>query len=155
MLLVDGPGIPLSIIVTAANHHDLTQLEPVLDAIVCRRPRVGSHAKQHLCADAGFRGAPAAQAIRRRRYIAHVRSRREEHRHKKRHPARRWVVEEDWTRKELVPIEAVFASIEAKHTLEIEGESRSSLTHAFEQAGKVRALCEQRTQVPMNQIAPG
>jgi IS5 family transposase len=121
MLLVDGRGIPLSIIVTAANHHDLTQLEPVLDAIVCRRPRVGSHA----------------------------------HRHKKRHPARRWVVEEDWTRKDLVPIEAVFASIEAKHTLEIEGESRSSLTHAFEQAGKVRALCEQRTQVPMNQIAPG
>src|ERR1035438_5156209 len=90
---VDGRGIPLSIIVTAANHHDLTQLEPVLDASVCRRPRVGSHAKQHLCADAGFRGAPAAQAIRRRRYIAHVRSRREEHRHKKRHPARRWVVE--------------------------------------------------------------
>src|SRR5450631_4358358 len=93
MLLVDARGVPLSIIVTAANHHDVTQLEPVLDAIVCRRPRLGSRAKQHLCADAGFRGAPAAQVIRRRRYIPHVRSRREEHRHKKQHPARRWVVE--------------------------------------------------------------
>ena len=90
---MDGRGIPLSIIVTAANHHDVTQLEPVLDAIVCRRPRRGAHAKQHLCADAGFRGAPAVQAISRRRYTPHVRSRAEEHQQKKRHPARRWVVE--------------------------------------------------------------
>jgi transposase len=79
--------------VTAANHHDVTQLEPVLDAIVCRRPRIGTNAKQHLCADAGFRGAPAAQAIIARGYIPHVRSRSEEHRQKKRYPARRWVVE--------------------------------------------------------------
>ena len=91
--MVDTRGVPLSIIVTAANHHDITQLEPVLDAIVCRRPRLGSRAKQHPFADAGFRGAPAAHGIRRRRYIPHVRSRREEHRQKKRHPARRWVVE--------------------------------------------------------------
>ena len=93
MLLVDARGIPLSIIVTAANHHDVTQLEPVLDAIVARRPRVRPYARQHLCADAAFRGAPAEQAIRRRRYIPHVRSRIEEHRTKKRHPPRRWVVE--------------------------------------------------------------
>jgi putative transposase len=93
MLLVDARGIPLSIIVTAANHHDVTQLEPVLDAIVARRPRSRRHARQHLCADAGFRGAPAEQAIRRRRYIPHVRSRIEEHRTKKRLPPRRWVVE--------------------------------------------------------------
>ena len=93
MLLVDGRGIPLSIIVTAANRHDVTQLEPVLDALVLRRPRLGARAKQHLCADAAFRGAPADAAIRRRHYIPHVRSRLEEHRSKKRHPARRWVVE--------------------------------------------------------------
>ena len=31
MLLVDGRGVPLSIIVIAANHHDVTQLGPVLD----------------------------------------------------------------------------------------------------------------------------
>ena len=90
---MDARGVPLSIIVTAANHHDVTQLEPVLDAIVYRRPRSSARAKQHLCADAGFRGAPADKAIRSRRYIPHVRSRREEHRQKKRHPARRWVVE--------------------------------------------------------------
>jgi len=77
--------------VTGANRHDITQL--VLDAIVCRRPRSGAHAKQYLCADAAFYGAPAAQAIRRRRYVPHVRSRGEEYRQKRRHPARRWVVE--------------------------------------------------------------
>lgn len=93
MLLVNGRGIPLSIIVTAANHHDVTQLEPVLDAIVRRRPRARAYARQHLCADAGFRGAPAEQAIRRRHYVPHVRSRVEERRTKKRHPPRRWVVE--------------------------------------------------------------
>lgn len=90
---MDARGIPLSIIVTAANHHDVTQLEPVLDAIVSRRPRVRPYARQHLCADAGFRGAPAERAIRCRRYIPHVRSRTEERRTKKRHPPRRWVVE--------------------------------------------------------------
>jgi IS5 family transposase len=80
MLLVDARGIPLSIIVTAANHHDVTQLEPVLDGLVVRRPRVSACSRQHLCADAAFYGAPAEQAIRRRRYVPHVRSRFEEHR---------------------------------------------------------------------------
>jgi IS5 family transposase len=32
-LLVDGRGVPLSFIVTGANRHDVTQLEPVLKAI--------------------------------------------------------------------------------------------------------------------------
>jgi putative transposase len=89
MPLVDARGVPLSIIVTAANHHDVKLLEPVLDAGVCPRPP----GAQHLCADAGFRGAPAAQAIDCRGYIAHVRSRSEERRRRKHHPARRWVLE--------------------------------------------------------------
>ena len=93
MLLVDARGVPLSIIVTAANRHDVTQLEPVLDALVVRRPRVRVRARQHLCADAAFRGAPAEQAMRRRKYVPHVRSRAQERRSKKRHPPRRWVVE--------------------------------------------------------------
>ena len=33
-LLVDGRGVPLSIVVTGANRHDVSQLEAVLDAIV-------------------------------------------------------------------------------------------------------------------------
>jgi putative transposase len=89
MLLVDARGVPLSIIVSAAHRHDVRLLEAVLDARVRSRPR----GAQHLCADAAFRGVPAALAIRRRCYIAHVRSRSEERRYRHRHPARRWVVE--------------------------------------------------------------
>ena len=40
MLLVDARGAPLSIIVTGANLHDVTQLENTLDSIVVKRPEV-------------------------------------------------------------------------------------------------------------------
>ena len=49
-LLVDGRGVPLSIIVTAANRNDVTQLAATLDAIVAPRPPVAPRARQHLCA---------------------------------------------------------------------------------------------------------
>ncbi len=109
MLLVDGRGIPVSIVLAPANRHDVTQLEPTFDSLVVRRPRVGPPSKQHLCADSAFKGAVADPAIRRRRYVPHVRSRREEHRTKKCHPPRRWVVEvaHSWFnrfRKLLVPL---------------------------------------------------
>jgi transposase len=91
MLLVDARGVPLSVIVTAANHHDVTQLTATLDAIVVPRPRVTPRARQHLCGDAGFVGAVAKQNILDRDYTPHVRSRGEERTQGKR--ARRWVVE--------------------------------------------------------------
>jgi len=40
--LVNTCGIPLLIIVTAANHHDVTRLEPALAAIVRHRQRSGT-----------------------------------------------------------------------------------------------------------------
>ncbi len=93
MLLVDACGIPLSIIVSAANRHNVTQLVPVLEAIVPPRPPASARPRQHLCLDAGFRGASAEQAIRRRHYVPHVRSRTEERRTNRRSPPRRWVLE--------------------------------------------------------------
>ena len=92
-LLVDGRGVPLSIVVTGANRHDVTQLELVLDAVVISRP---DGIEQHLCADKGYSGEPAHQAIIDRNYIPHVKQRGEEIREKKDNPAykaRRWVVE--------------------------------------------------------------
>lgn len=94
MLLVDARGIPLSIIVTAANHHDVTQLAVTLDAIVTPRPPVAPRARQHLCADAGFVGATADQNMRDRDYTPHVRPRSEERAQRAQGKrARRWVVE--------------------------------------------------------------
>ena len=34
---MDGRGVPLSLIVTGANEHDVTQLDPVLAAIMVKR----------------------------------------------------------------------------------------------------------------------
>ena len=94
MLLVDAHGVPLSIIVTAANRNDVTQLVPTLDAVVAPRPAVGPRARQHLCADAGFVGAAAEQSMLERDYTPHVRPRGEERTQRAlgKRP-RRWVVE--------------------------------------------------------------
>ncbi len=92
-LLTDGRGVPLSIVVTGANKHDVSQLGLVLDAIVIERPE---HIIQHLCADKGYAGAPALEIIMSRNYIPHVKQRGEEIREKRIIPgykARRWVVE--------------------------------------------------------------
>ncbi len=68
MLLVDARGAPLSIIVTGANRHDVTQLTTTLDSIVVERPEVRPYHPQNLCADAGFSGAPAHGQIVERDY---------------------------------------------------------------------------------------
>ena len=94
MLLVDARGVPLSIIVTAANRNDITELTPTLDAVVLERPPVGPRTRQHLCADAGFVGAAAHQHMLDRDYTPHVRPRGEERRARARGKRpRRWVVE--------------------------------------------------------------
>ena len=54
-MLVDGRGVPLSIVLTGANRPDVTQLE-----IVIERP---DDIEQHLCADKGYYGDPALQMI--------------------------------------------------------------------------------------------
>ena len=86
----------MSLVVTGANVHDVTQIETVLDAIVVKRPTPKQRRSKHLCADAGYRGEKAMKVILAHGYIAHVVSRKREAQQKKRNPknkARRWVVE--------------------------------------------------------------
>lgn len=95
-MLVDGRGVPLSLVVTGANRHDVSQLKAVLDAIVVKRVNPPERRNKHLCADAGYTGAPALQLIEEHGYIPHVKGRGQEARELKRDPkkkARRWVVE--------------------------------------------------------------
>ncbi len=95
-LLVGGRGVPLSPVVTAANAHDVTQLETVLAAIMVKRPCPKHRRGKHLCADAAYRGHPARAVIEAHGYIPHVVGRRKEAEIKQRDPkkkARRWVVE--------------------------------------------------------------
>jgi len=95
-VLTDGRGVPIALVVTGANRHDITQVEAVLDSIVPPRPEVTPEAPQNLCADKGYHGQDARQAMIARGYTPHVISRGEEKKQKQHtpgHRARRWVVE--------------------------------------------------------------
>ena len=93
---MDGRGVPLSLVVTGANRHDVTQLEEVLCAIMVKRKTPSVRRSKHLCADNGYRGWRALEIIESHGYIPHVVGRRTEAEAKRRDPtkkARRWVVE--------------------------------------------------------------
>ena len=95
-MLVDGNGVPLSLVVTGANRHDASQLEAVLEAIILPRANPPHRRHKHLCADAGYTGAPALKVIEEHGYIPHIKGRGQEASELKRDPerkARRWVVE--------------------------------------------------------------
>lgn len=117
-MLTDGRGVPLSIIGSAANVNDVVLLVPTLDGIVIERPQPTESVPQNLCADAGYKGAPATEAIVARKYTPHVKQRREEAQALRTEPgfkARRWVVERthSWMnrfRKLLVSFEKTQAS---------------------------------------------
>jgi IS5 family transposase len=86
----------LSLVVTGANQHDVTQLDAVLHAVMVKRKTPSTRRSKHLCADAGYRGCRALQIIEAHGYIPHVVSRPKEAAAKRRNPtkkARRWVVE--------------------------------------------------------------
>ena len=89
--LTDATGIPIAVALTAANRPDKEAIGVLLDARVVRAP---SAVEQHLCLDKGYDYADAERAVRRRRYIPHIRRRGEERRACRRGTrARRWVVE--------------------------------------------------------------
>jgi putative transposase len=96
-ILTDKNGIPLSIVITSANTHDVTVAIDTVDSIVIKRPSYNksSKHKQNLCFDKAYHSNEVEQEIIKRGYIPHIRHRREEEKKKnnKKHPARRWVVE--------------------------------------------------------------
>lgn len=119
---MDEHGVPLSLIVTGANVHDVKILEETLDGKIIKPKR---KRQQNLCADKGYFGKPAKKAIESRGHIAHVRSRGEEKKALEKKPGykpRRWVVEvcHSWFnrfRKILVRYEKTKESYEALNHL--------------------------------------
>jgi transposase len=94
-MLVDGAGVPLSLVATGANRHDVSQLETLLDSLVIERPDIFEH-PQHLCLDKGYSGEPALETVVVRGFIPHIKSRGEEKSEKKNnreYKARRWIIE--------------------------------------------------------------
>jgi transposase len=90
--LVDEHGVPLPLIVSAANTHDSKMIGALLDASVARPADKATVA--NLCLDAGYVGK--AEEVSARGYIPHIRPRGEEISESERNPdfiPRRWVVE--------------------------------------------------------------
>ena len=93
-VLTDEKGLPLSVVLSGANTHDIKLLEETLDNIIISRLAVSEDHPQNLCLDAGYTGS--TQSVEQRQYTAHIRPRGEERKEIERNPdfkARRWVVE--------------------------------------------------------------
>ena len=95
-MLVDERGVPLSLVASGANVHDVKLLPATLDRVVVALPKFSQERPQNLCADAGYKGEPARNAVLAHNYQPHIKQRREEADAKRTQPgykARRWVVE--------------------------------------------------------------
>jgi transposase len=93
-LLVDGRGVPLSVIASGANVHDVKLLPATLERIVVARPQAPGADIEHLCGDAGYKGAPAQAQVLAHGYQPHIKQRKEEAQAKREGCLpRRWVVE--------------------------------------------------------------
>jgi len=90
-LACDGKGRPLSIVITAGQRHDSTQLAPVLAGI--RVPRPGGRGRprtrpDRLIADKGY-SYPRCRQLLRQRHIAHtIPERRDQRSHRATRPGR-------------------------------------------------------------------
>jgi putative transposase len=100
-ILTDKNGIPLSIVITSANTHDVTVAIDTVDSMVIKRQSSSSSSstdrnekkKQNLCLDKAYHSKEVEQEIFNRGYNPHIRHRRGEQIFQKKHPTRRWVVE--------------------------------------------------------------
>ncbi len=95
-LLVDGRGVPLAAVVSAANVNDGPMLEALLNNCAVVRPRPGSGHAQHLCLDAAYDHTPAHRVVWMENYQGHIAPRAGRDTSLRRHEsgkARRWVVE--------------------------------------------------------------
>ncbi|MGA9841923.1 MAG: transposase [Nitrososphaeraceae archaeon] len=96
-VLTDGQGIPLSVIVTAANTHDMKAAINTLDNIVVKRPSYKiNKEKQNLCLDKGYDFLEIENGVIKKGYLPHIRHRGEQsviNGSNHHHHARRWVVE--------------------------------------------------------------
>ena len=95
-LLVEGAGGPLAVVLAGANVPDAQLLAATLAAAIVERPEPEPDYPQHLCLDKGYDNPSGETAALEAGYVTHIRRIGEEKldtRKKRKHPARRWVVE--------------------------------------------------------------
>jgi putative transposase len=109
--LTDKKGIPLSVVISPANTHDIKQVTEVVDNTVIKRPKSLSKSKnkrrqrlQHLCLDKGYNSAEEEQELIKRDYILHMPIKKKKKKkgedskeiaipNRKKYSPKRWVVE--------------------------------------------------------------
>ena len=89
-VLTDQRGIPVSVVITSANTHDMKAATETLDSVIVERPLK----KQNLCLDKGYDFPEIERESTKRRYLPHIRHRGEEKELIKLryYSAKRWVV---------------------------------------------------------------
>ena len=95
-MIVEADGGPLGIVVAGANVHDTKLLNATIESIVVERPEPTTRSPQHLCLDKGYDNPTGHQTAKQQNYTPHIRRIGEEkldRKGRKRHKARRWVVE--------------------------------------------------------------
>lgn len=83
-------------VVAGANVHDTKLLAATIESIVIERPKPTKARPQNLCLDKGYDNPTGHAATEQADYLPHIRRIGEEkldEKKRKRHPARRWVVE--------------------------------------------------------------
>ena len=96
-LLTDGAGIPLAVVISGANRHDMKKLADLLDAHLYPAPPADGD--RHLCLDRGYDYDACREAATSRGYTPHIPPKASEAQpppppgDPARHPPRRWVVE--------------------------------------------------------------
>lgn len=83
-------------VVAPANVNDCKLLERTIQAIVVQRPRPTKRFPQHLCMDKGYdnpTGRAGAESAGHTPHIRRIGEEKLDEKKRKRHPARRWVVE--------------------------------------------------------------
>lgn len=79
-ILTDKKGIPLSVIISSANTHDIKAVTDVIDNSVIKRtfvskPKRGKRQRRthhHLCLDRAYQSKPIEQEIIKRGYVPHI-----------------------------------------------------------------------------------
>ncbi|MCI0564124.1 MAG: IS5 family transposase [Nitrososphaera sp.] len=95
-VLTDAAGGPLSVVIAPANVNDHKLLEATIEAMVIERPEPTEQEPQNLCLDKGYDNKASREVVKKRGYKDHIRRIGEEkldRKGKKKHPARRYVVE--------------------------------------------------------------
>ena len=83
-VLTDENGLPLAVVLSGANTHDVKLLEDTLDHIVALRPEEDEEHPKNLCLDAGYTGS--GEKVQSHGYTPHIRPRGEEKKELERNP---------------------------------------------------------------------